>query len=163
MGLEHEYPHGHWFLLSFDHLQSLGQSYTQLPSNVQHSVRGSYDVLPKQTKQDRWASPSKEHSTASAGQVSIQRTFYTKCRPMLLGSSVTLWVNLIFRVHQSRQRLVWSSRVVLKWYYHRTASLVCDCHLFITRKGKMVFEPLFSATRRTQNALLGFTSAARYM
>jgi hypothetical protein len=82
---------------------------------------------------------------------------------MLLGSSVILWVNLIFRVHQSRQRLVWSSRVVLKWYYHRTASLVCDCHLFITWKGKMVFEHLFSATRRTQNALLGFTSAARYM
>jgi hypothetical protein len=82
---------------------------------------------------------------------------------MLLGSSVILWVNLIFRVHQSRQRLVWSSRVVLKWYYDQTASLVCDCHLFITRKGKMVFEHLFSATRRTQNALLGFTSAARYM
>jgi len=68
VGLEHEYPHGHWFLLSFDHLQSLGQSYAQLPSNVQHSVRGNYDVLPKQTKQDHWAGPSKEHSTASAGQ-----------------------------------------------------------------------------------------------
>ncbi len=82
---------------------------------------------------------------------------------MLLGSSVILWVNLIFWVHKNRQRLVWSSTVVLKWYYHQTASLVYDCHLFITWKGKMVFEPLFSATRRTQNAPLGSTSAVQYM
>jgi protein SMG8 len=68
VGFEHECPHGHRFLLSVDHLQSLGPSYTQLPSNVQHSVRESSDVLPKQTKQGRRACPSKEHSTASGGQ-----------------------------------------------------------------------------------------------
>jgi hypothetical protein len=68
VGLEHEYPHGHWFLLSFDHLQSLGQSYTQLPSNVQHSVEEVMMCCQSRLKKDRWAGPSKEASQdASAG------------------------------------------------------------------------------------------------
>jgi hypothetical protein len=47
-----ECPHGHWFLLSVGHLQSLGASCTQLPSNVLHSNRENPGALLKQTWQD---------------------------------------------------------------------------------------------------------------